>query len=155
MNLFLNFAAICPIIWKSGLVYCMLHHAKLICSSDSLFFKEVEILKLLFLANNYLTQFFDKILNKFLALSSHHTQENENSDECKTCFFEVSYIGSASNQFTKSPSELVYHEFGLKLRVVYNTFKINRYFQLKTNQSINQSINNLFTLSKKYKMKIS
>ena len=65
----------------------MLHHAKLICSSDPLFFKEVEILKSLFLANNYPSQFFDKILHKLLALSFHHTQENENSDECETCFF--------------------------------------------------------------------
>ena len=131
-GLFLNFAAICPIKWKSGLVFCMLHRAKLICSSDWLFFKEVEILKSLFLSNNYPPQFFDKILCKFLALSSHHTQRNENSDECETCFFKVPYIGSASKQFTKSLFELVYREFGLKLKVVYDTFKINRYFQLKT-----------------------
>ena len=110
----------------------MLHRAKLICSSDCLFFKEVEIFKSLFLANNYPPQFFDKILRKFLALSSHHTQENENSDECETRFFKVPYISSASKQFTKSLSELVYREFGLKLKVVYDTFKINRYFQLKT-----------------------
>ena len=110
----------------------MLHRAKLICSSDSLFFEEFEILKSLSLSNNYPSQFFDKILRKFLALSFHHTQENENSDECETCFFKVPYIGSAFEQFTKNLSELVYREFGLKLRVVYDTFKINRYFQLKT-----------------------
>ena len=52
-GLFLNFAAICPIKWKSGLVFCMLHCARLICSSDLLFCKEVKILKSLFLANNY------------------------------------------------------------------------------------------------------
>ena len=46
-------------------------------------------------------------------------------------FFKVPHIGPASKQFTKSLSELVYWEFGWKLRVVYNTFKINRYFQLK------------------------
>ena len=131
-GLFLNFAATCPIKWKSGLVLCMLHRARLICSSDSLFFREVEILKSLCSANNYPTQFFDKILLKFLVLSSHRTQENENSDECETCFFRVSYIGPASKQCTKSLSELAYREFGLKLRVVYDTFKINRYFQVKT-----------------------
>ena len=103
----------------------MLHRAKLICWSDWLFFKEVEILKSLFLSNNYPPQFFDKLLRKFLALSSHHTQENENRDECETCFFRVPYIGSASKQFTKSLSELVYREFGLKLKVVYDTFNIN------------------------------
>ena len=50
----------------------------------------------------------------------------------ETCFFKVSYIGPASNQFTKSLSEHVYRKFSLKLRVVYDTFEINRYFQLKT-----------------------
>ena len=81
---------------------------------------------------NHHKQFFDKMLRKFLALSSHHTEENKNSDECETCFLKVPYIGPASKQFTKSLSELVYREFGLKLMVVYDIFKINRYFQLKT-----------------------
>ena len=120
---------VCVLLKRS---FCTLHRAKLICSSDSLFFEEVEILKSLFLANNYPSQFFDKIWCKFLGLSSHHTQENENCDECETCFFKVSYTSPASEQFTKSLSELVYREFGLKLRVVYDIFKINRYFQLKT-----------------------
>ena len=51
-------------------------------------------------------------------VSSYHSQENENRDECETCFFKVLYVGPASKQFTKSLSELVYWEFGLKLRVV-------------------------------------
>ena len=70
-------------------------------------------------------------MHKFRTLSSSDTQ-NENSDECKTCFFKGSYIGPASKQLTKSLSELVYCEFGLKLKVVYATFKINCLFQLKT-----------------------
>ena len=80
----------------------MLHRAKLICFSDSLFFREVEIFKSLFLANHYPTQFFDKIFRKFLALSSHHTQENKNSNECETCFFKLPFIGPEPKQFTKS-----------------------------------------------------
>ena len=48
MGIFLNFAAIYPIKWKSGLLLCMLPRAKLISSSDSLFFREVDILKSLF-----------------------------------------------------------------------------------------------------------
>ena len=94
----------------------MLHRAKLICFSDSLFFREVDILQSLFLANHFPAQFFDKILRKFLTLSSHHTQENENSDKCETCVFKVLCTGPAFKQFTKSLCELVYREFGLKLR---------------------------------------
>ena len=59
----------------------MLQRAKLIWSSDLLFFKKVDVFKSLFLANNYPAHFFDKILCKFLTVSSHHTQEDENSKE--------------------------------------------------------------------------
>ena len=65
-GLFLNFAALCPIKWKSGLVFCMLHRAKLICSSDWLFFKEVEILKSLFFSDNYPPQSLIKYCANFL-----------------------------------------------------------------------------------------
>ena len=102
----------------------MLHCGKLICSSE-LFFREVDILKSSLLANSYPEHFFGKKLPKFLALSSLHTQKNANSDDCETCFLKVPYIGPASKQFTKCLSQLVYREFGLKLRVVYATFKIN------------------------------
>ena len=46
--------------------------------------------------------------------------------------WDLLFIGPALKQFTKSLSEIVYREFGLKLRVVYDTFKINRYFQRET-----------------------
>ena len=59
-------------------------------------------------------------------------KKTKTSDGMRDLLFKVPYIGSASKQFTKSLFELVYREFGLKLKVVYDTFKINRYFQLKT-----------------------
>ena len=116
-----TFAAICPIKWKSGLMFCMLHRAKLICSSDSLFFRKADILKSLFSSNSYPAHFFDEILRKFLTLSSHHTSFIHYSEGC---FFEVTCINPASKQFTKSLSEPVYREFGLKLRVIYDTIMI-------------------------------
>ena len=86
MSLFLDFAAICYIKWKSGLVFCMLPRAKLICPRDSLFFREIDMAKSLFLANNYTAHFFDIILRKFLTLSSHHTQENETAMNVRLAF---------------------------------------------------------------------
>ena len=47
-GLFLNFDAICPLKWKSGLIMCMLHGSKMICSSDDIFFAEVNKLRSLF-----------------------------------------------------------------------------------------------------------
>ena len=92
----------------------MIHCTKWICCSDSLFLREVDIFKLLFVANNYNAHFFGKILRKFFTLSSPDTEEYENSDECETCFFKASYIGPASKLFTKILSEFVYCAFVLK-----------------------------------------
>ena len=96
----------------------MLHHAKLICSSDSLFFRKVDIFKLLCLASNYPLHFFDKILGKFLIFLSPHTKGNENSHACESCFFKVLYIGPPFKQFTKGLSALVCHQFSFEVKVV-------------------------------------
>ena len=48
-DLFLNFKAVCPINWKSGLISSMLHCAKMICLNNTLFLQEVNQLRLLFL----------------------------------------------------------------------------------------------------------
>ena len=61
----LNFNALCPTKWKSGLILCFLNRAKPICSSDFLFDKEVSMLKKMFLNNGYPSSFFDKILASF------------------------------------------------------------------------------------------
>ena len=44
-NLFLNFNAMCPTKWKSGLIFCLLNRAKSICSSNFLFDNEVKLRK--------------------------------------------------------------------------------------------------------------
>ena len=56
---------------------------------------------------------------EFFALSYPHTQSNENRDENEICFFIISCMSFASEQFTKSLSEVVYREFGLKLQFYF------------------------------------
>ena len=52
-GLLLNFNAMCPKIWKSGLIVCFLHRAKSICSNYELYLKEVHKLRLSFNNNGY------------------------------------------------------------------------------------------------------
>ena len=66
-GILLNFNAICPNVWKSSLVLCLLKRAKSICYSHHLFEVEIGKLKRLFYDNNYPAWFFDKIYNKFKA----------------------------------------------------------------------------------------
>ena len=48
-NLLLNFYAFCPVKWKSGLILCLLHRAKVIFLNSSLFRLEVDKLQFFFL----------------------------------------------------------------------------------------------------------
>ena len=65
-NLLLNFNAICPMNWKSGLIICLLNRAKIICSTTALFQKEVKELRSMFQENGYPKSYFDKISKRLL-----------------------------------------------------------------------------------------
>ena len=62
----LNFSAIVPGSWKTGLVMCLLHQAQSICSNEFYFRSEVAKLKEMFYLNGYPKSFFDKALEKFI-----------------------------------------------------------------------------------------
>ena len=64
-GLLLNFHSICPTTWKSGLIKCLLHHAKYICSNYSLYKQKIEKLRMLFQKNAYHNWFINKIITKF------------------------------------------------------------------------------------------
>jgi len=75
---------------NGSLIICMLHRAKMICSSDSLFFREVINLKSLFITNNYPANFSDKILRKFLhSFSTQSQQDDDNTDNSDKCNVKV------------------------------------------------------------------
>ena len=65
-GLLLNFNAMCPKIWKSGLIMCFLHRAKSVCSNYELYLKEVQKLRLIFNNNGYSNWFIDNTLKKNL-----------------------------------------------------------------------------------------
>ena len=47
-------------------------------------------------------------------------------------FVEIPYVGIHSKWFANRLSELIKRQFGIKLRVIFSTFEVNRYFQLKS-----------------------
>ena len=64
----LNFNAFCPKIWKKGLSLCLLNRAKITCSTDYLFQKEVAYLKNFFtltvIQSLFLTKFYANFKTK-------------------------------------------------------------------------------------------
>ena len=65
-NVFLNRHAAAPNAWKKGLIFCLLHRAKMICSSMSLFWEEVGKLRVMFSLNGYSFRYFDDVVDRFM-----------------------------------------------------------------------------------------
>ena len=61
----LNYNAICPKSWKTGLIMCLLKRAKTICSDNTLYDKEICNLRSIFSKNAYPNWFFENALRKF------------------------------------------------------------------------------------------
>ena len=67
-GLLLNFSALCPKTWKERIIACFLHRAKNVCSTDSLFYLEVEKLRNIFCTNGYPKHFLNRILHALFPL---------------------------------------------------------------------------------------
>ena len=96
----------------------MLHHAKMICSNDSLFLKEVKQIRSFFLVNNYTLRLFDKVSRKFM-VKDHSLPNNfspvEKDTDFEMCFVKTPYVGLHSKWFANCLSKLIKHQFGIKL----------------------------------------
>ena len=131
-NVILNFQAVAPIKWKSGLITCFLNRAHRICSSVQLFYKEVEFLKSMFIQNAYPAQFFDRVYQKFLKKLK-NTEVLNTTDEEKSLKFnlKVPFIGKESIKFGKKISALMRQKFDVDVNVVYATTQLGSFFRLK------------------------
>ena len=79
-------------------------------------------LRSLFLANNYIYNFFNKTLKQFLdSFSCATTNCDDDSDKH---FVKVPYVGAASKRFVKQLSELIKCKFGVEICAIYTTLKL-------------------------------
>ena len=135
-GVFLNFLAYAPTAWKKGVILCLLHRAKMICSSVSLFIAEIDNLRKMFISNSYSLKFFNDMLTNFLNrlnVSSADSDDNvvDGNDNTPIITFNVPYFSKCSKSFANSIATLISRKFSVKVRVVYSTFKIQSYFVLK------------------------
>ena len=101
-SLILNFKALCPIHWKTGLFHTLIHRADHICSSWEIFHNEIERLTTIFSKNGYPLSFIQNQVRKFLNskfsgnLSPLHTDQYLSTNVIK-----IPYIGTPSIIFKK------------------------------------------------------
>ena len=124
----LNFSALAPLKWKSGLVLCLLHRCWDICSNMNYFQLEVDKLKTMFIGNGYSSKFFDSAFETFW--KSKNT-EKMNSSENNDINVKIPFIGPASIKFGKSLSSIFKETFGLRLVPVFESHKVKSHFNLK------------------------
>ena len=78
-----------------------------------------------------------------------HFSPDEKHTDFEMCYVKIPYVGIHSMGFANRLSELIKRQSGNKLRVLFDIFKVNRYFQLKskTPHALNSNIVNQFTCS--------
>ena len=139
----LNFSAVVPDIWKTGLIMCLLNQAKIISSSDTYFKNEVSKLKEMFFLNGYPRSFFDRAFLKFLDKQSSDCTPTveEDLEVIKKVNLTIPYIGEPSKKFAKQMTHLFKNTYNVKLQPVFTTTKIGDYFSLKGGTPLSYSAN--------------
>lgn len=129
-NVILNFHAICPWVWKIGLINCFLNRAFVVCSNWSLFHTEVSKLKEILYHNGYPSRILEECVYKFLNKKLSSEVDNQDKDDDSKYMITIPFIGHPSLNFKRS---LTKHFRGInkKCIIVFKTFKVSNYFSLK------------------------
>ena len=92
----LDYNAICPKSWKTGLIMCLLKRAKTICSNNMLYNKEVCKLRSIFLKNSYPNWFFE---NALLKCDDREKKTKDKEEKEYLIRIGVPYFGKPSHKF--------------------------------------------------------
>ena len=124
---------------------CLLNRAKITCSTDYLFQKEVAYLKNLFYSNGYPIPFFNKILCQFQNKKTDNKTEKEFIN-----FFIFPCLEKISKEFGLQIQSLKTKRFDTKITIVYKTTEVPEYFSLisKTPLILNSNVVYKFTCSR-------
>ena len=124
---------------------CLLNRAKITCSTDYLFQKEVAYLKNHFYNNGYPIPFFNKILCQFQKDNTDSKTEKE-----FIILFIIPYLGKISKEFALQIQSLIEKRFDIKITIVYKTTKVQEYFSLKSKTPLvlNSNVVYKFTCSR-------
>ena len=121
----INFNAVCPWIWKSGLIKCFLNRAFIVCNNWFAFHEEISKLKDIFHMNGYPKDIFYNHVKKFLSKKLMTTNSCQNNNNEKNIVI-VPFIGHPSITFIKS---LVKKLKSINKKcTIFKTFKVQNYF---------------------------
>ena len=123
-GVFLSFLANAPTAWKRGLIKCLLHRAKMICSSVSLFNNEVDNLRKMFVSNAYPVSFFNNVVTNFCTVFD--CALIDNTDENLLLFLMFLILVNVLVPFLTIFLRLFLASFRLKFVLYILLLKLNR-----------------------------
>ena len=127
-GLLLNFNAFCPNPWKSGLIMCLLHRAKSICSSNKLYVQELKRSRHICRNNRYPDWFTNNTIKKF------EKRQNNPPDKYEPDFLfaiGISFFGKASRVFAKRLTAWLKRNLMLILMFITRVLKLDRIFNFE------------------------
>ena len=129
-NVVLHYNAVAPSIWKRGLIKCLLHRAKVVCSNKVNLEEEVAKLRGIFIKNGYPAKFFDSIKQQTMrpTTSANNEGSQEKKDEQIPLYLKIPYVGKVSVDYGRKIKSLLQAN---QVKVVYETTKVQHSFQLK------------------------
>ena len=115
-----------PMSFKAGKNY-MFH--------KSVVQKEVTELRSMFQENGYPKSYFDKIFKRFLTEQDAKEKTIPDISEKENYYITIPYLESESRRFINKLAKIIKNKINVNINIVpvYKSFKIGRYFQLKSN----------------------
>ena len=139
-GLLLNYSAMCPLIWKKGLVLGLLTRAYTACSNWKLFHEEIQNICKFLCENNYPKSFVENIISNFLHNKFNNSQRDDSIESVRYTF-KIPYIGNPSLVLKKKLRKL-FKKCEIDVNIVFSTSKVSSYFSLKdrTNPALKASV---------------
>ena len=103
-----------------------------ICSTTALFQKEVTELRSMFQENGYPKSYFDKIFKRFLTEQDAKEKTIPDTSEKENYYITIPYLENESRRFINKLAKIIKNKINVNVVPVYKSFKIGRYFQLKS-----------------------
>ena len=94
---------------------------------------KIQELRSMFQENGYPKSCFDKIFKRFLTEQDEKEKTISDTSEKENYYITIPYLESESRRFINKLAKIIKKKINVNIVPVYKSFKIGRYFQLKSN----------------------
>jgi hypothetical protein len=127
----LHYDSVAPQSWKTGLFKCLVHRAKMICNSTTSLGNEIINIKNLFSKNGYPHWWLDREEKRSKIEEIRTNKTPEKTEQKRYAILKLPFLGLCSAKLGRKISNILESKYDVKIRTVYNNYKVGNYFVLK------------------------